>query len=395
MKKVIFSTIALFTILILSLPYTGLLQQVVWRMDSAPLGPDGNNLAQALGHAKEAKLLIVNSDDTGANPTFTHGILDVMPMGSVRSNSVIVTRDNDKELHRIAEIAKQNPEWGFGVHLMLTNEYQHDFPWTPVLSKQQVPSLYNTQGLAWEKISEVEIFVNPEHVKREFIAQVQKAIDAGIPVDHIDSHMGTYYRQSRFPGAQPNGLINAAIETAQHFNIPMTINTFDRLLEKDIRHADQLGIIRPDTLFGFYELAELNRYFSYEGFAIKKMLVAWVIKNAFGFKLPYKNEAVLSEDIPIRMHIYQQALVTVAKPGLNHFYMHAASEYPGDGFVIPHGKNHQPGVDKIVRMGDSAVWASETMKQFLKDNDFILVNYREIKQVQQQWQYSTRAKTVP
>ena len=148
-------------------------------------------------------------------------------------------------------------------------------------------------------------------------------------------------------------------------------------------------------MFGFYELAELNHYFSYEGFAIKKMLVAWVIKNAFGFKLPYKNEAVLSEDIPIRMHIYQQALLTVAKPGLNHFYMHAASEHPGDGFVIPHGKNHQPGVDKIVRMCDSAVWASETMKQFLKDNDFILVNYKEIKQVQQQWQYSTRSKTVP
>jgi hypothetical protein len=107
MKKIIFSTIALFTILILSLPYTGLLQQVVWRMDSAPLGPDGNNLAQALGHTKEAKLLIVNSDDTGANPTFTHGILDVMPMGSVRSNSVIVTRDNDQELQRIARIAKK------------------------------------------------------------------------------------------------------------------------------------------------------------------------------------------------------------------------------------------------------------------------------------------------
>ena len=126
MKKILFSTSLLLAALILSLPYTGLLQQVIWRMDPAPVGPNGNNLAQELGFAKDTKLLIVNSDDTGAHPTFTYGILAVMPVGLVRSTSVIVNGNNDKALQHIANIAKQNPDWGFGIHLMLTNEYQHE-----------------------------------------------------------------------------------------------------------------------------------------------------------------------------------------------------------------------------------------------------------------------------
>jgi hypothetical protein len=54
MKKNLFSATLLLAVLILSLPYTGLLQQVIWRMDPAPVGPNGNNLAQELGFTKDA-----------------------------------------------------------------------------------------------------------------------------------------------------------------------------------------------------------------------------------------------------------------------------------------------------------------------------------------------------
>jgi predicted glycoside hydrolase/deacetylase ChbG (UPF0249 family) len=392
MKKMLFSATLLLAVLILSLPYTGLLQQVIWRMDPAPVGPNGNNLAQELGFAKNAKLLIVNSDDTGAHPTFTHGILAVMPAGLVKSTSIIVNGNNDKALQRIATIAKQNPDWGFGIHLMLTNEYQHDYPWSPVLPTEQVPSLYNAQGLAWEKITEVETLANPVHVKQEFIAQVQTAIDAGISVTHIDSHMGTYYRQSSFPNAAADGLISAAIETAKHFNLPMTLNTFDRQAEKNINHADQLGIIRPDTFFGFYELEEINSYFGYQGSFIKKLAVAWFIKHAYGFDLPYKNSQLSAIDVKVRMQIYQHALLNIAKPGLNHIYMHAANEHIADGINIPSGKNHNTGIDKIVRTGDSAVWASDEMKAFLIANQFKLINYSDVRKVQSQWHVTNEIK---
>jgi hypothetical protein len=379
------SAVLFIIVIVLALPHTGLLQQLIWQIDSAPLGPNGKNLAQELGFDKQTKLLIVNSDDTGASPTFTHGILAVMPFGLVRSNSVIVHDRNDDELKRIASIAQQNPNWGFGAHLMLTNEYQQRYPWSPVLSKQQVPSLYNQQGLAWAKITEVEMFANPVDVKQEFIAQIQKAIDIGIDIDHIDSHMGTYYRQSTFPGAKADDLINAAIATADHFNLPMTLNTFDELSKHNIEYADQLGIIRPDTFFGFYELEEINNYFSYRETDAWRYLTAWFVKNTFGFELPYENKNLLADDIRIRSHIYQQALLNIAKPGLNHFYMHAAIEHPSDGHNIPYGTNHAEGVDKTARSGDSAVWSSNEMKVFLTSNEFKLINYTDVRKVQRQW----------
>lgn len=394
MKKILIGSALLIILMILVLPYTGLLQQLIWRMNPAPIGPTGKNLAQELGFDKNTKLLIVNSDDTGANPTFTHGIEYVMPFGLVKSNSVIVHDRNDAELKRIASIAQQNPNWGFGVHLMLTNEYQHRYPWAPVLPEQEVPSLYNKEGLAWAKITEIEMFANPIDVEREFVAQIQKAIDAGIDVDHIDSHMGTYYRQSTFPDANSGGLINAAIKAAYRFNLPMTLNTFDKLSEHNIEYADQLGIIRPDTFFGFYELEEINSHFSYQGNTFEKAIIAWFTNKAFGFELPYENKILLKDDIKVRTQIYQQALLNITKPGLNHFYMHAASERSTDGINVPYGTNHAEGIDKMVRFGDSEVWRSKEMKTFLAANKFKLINYKDVRSIQRQWNAIRDANNV-
>ena len=363
------------------LPNTGVLDQLVWRMPAAPVDANGQNLAQRLGYHKDAKLLIVNSDDTGGNPTFTHGIEDVMTKGLVKSTSIIVHDRNGDELERIANLSKANPDWGFGIHLMLTNEYQARYPWAPVLPKSQVPSLYNDQGLAWEKIREVEQFVNPDHAKLEFIAQIQTALDAGIDVTHIDSHMGTYYRQSHFKGASPDGLIRAAMAAAKHFNIPMTINTFDQKLEAAMLDADASGVIRPDVFFGFYELEEMNSHLSYQGSWIQKAATAWVVKNVFGFELPYENKKLVLHDIKDRMAIYKLAIKNVAKPGLNHIFIHAAAEHD-DGFQIPSGMNHDMGVDKVVRLGDSHVWSNDDMKQFLQDEGVILINYQRLRDLQ-------------
>jgi len=383
MKKFFLALCALLIITPLLLPASGLLDNLVYRMAPAPVDANGKNLAQQLGYPKDAKLLVVNSDDTGGNPTFTHGIIDVMAKGLVKSTSVIVHDRNDSELIRIAKIAKQHPEYGFGIHLMLTNEYQSGYPWAPVLPKTTVPSLYNKKGLAWEKISEVETNVNPEHAAKEFIAQIQKALDAGINVTHLDSHMGTIYRQSQFPNAKSDGLIMAAIAAAKHFNIPMTINTFDEKLENNMRYADNHGIIRPDTFFGFYELEEMNSHLSYQGSAIQKFITAWVVKNTFGFILPYENQKLVLDDVTVRMEMYKTAVVNVAKPGLNHFFMHAAAEHEQDGIKIPEGKNHAAGTDKVVRLADSYVWSSDEMKQHLSDNNIILINYSQLKAIQQ------------
>jgi hypothetical protein len=72
--------------------------------------------------------------------------------------------------------------------------------------------------------------------------------------------------------------------------------------------------------------------------------------------------------------------------------MHAANEHIADGINIPSGKNHDTGIDKIVRTGDSAVWASDEMKAFLIANQFKLINYSDVRKVQSQWHVTNEIK---
>lgn len=79
---------------------------LLFKADKASLSQDGENLAQELGFAKDARLLVVNSDDIGAHRAFTDGTVQLMAHGIVKSTSIIVTDRNDAELDRISALAK-------------------------------------------------------------------------------------------------------------------------------------------------------------------------------------------------------------------------------------------------------------------------------------------------
>ncbi|MEZ5004042.1 MAG: ChbG/HpnK family deacetylase [Chitinophagales bacterium] len=343
---------------------------------------DGKNIAQILGYDKNAKLLVVNSDDSGGHPNFTDGILEVMEFGLVKSTSIIVNDRNDEELKRIAELAKLHPDWGIGIHLSLNNEYQENYPWAPVLSQDVAPSLYNEDGLAWEKVAQVEQYVDPVQAAMEYEAQIEKALQYGIKLTHIDSHMGTAYIDCAYEGASANGLRDAAIYVAEKFNLPITVNPFDKKSKESIEQLDALNIIRPDVFFGFYELEDINRHMGYEGSAIRKLAVKLVLKLVLGLDLPYTNYTDVAEDVPVRMKVYKQAIKKLVKPGLNHFFIHVAEPDANNDQSIPDGKHHAAGVDDIVRQGDLEVWTSEEMKQFLADQNIVLINYAPLKDIQ-------------
>ena len=127
--------------------------------------------------------------------------------------------------------------------------------------------------------------------------------------------------------------------------------------------------------FGFYELEDINTHLGYEGSRAKKFLTKIVIKLTLGLNLPYENYPTVADDLPTRMNIYKRAIKKLAKPGLNHFFMHAAHAVSSNGEEIPDGKHHPPGIDDVVRQADLAVWSSQEMKQFLSDQNIFLINY--------------------
>ena len=353
----------------------------IFRMDNAPAGPEGKNTAELLGYPASARLLVVNIDDTGIHPAFSEGAFEVMKAGLVKSTSIMVTDRNDDELRRIARIAREHPDWGFGIHLWITSSFQEAHPWKTVLPRKLVPTLYNKKGFPRSRDVDVDRNVDPREAALEFEAQIKKALSYGIPLTHIDSHMGTYYRDSLYPGAEKKALRMAAISIAEKYKLPITMHTFSKKAEPEIRYLDSIGLIRPDTFFGIYDLEAINRSLGYKGGAVKKFIVRQVVKLLFGFQLPYKNETVLEKDIKTRTEIYKQAIRGITRPGLNHFLIHATVERSSNGSTIPGGVLRTAEEIKIIRMGDKAVWSGEEMRKFLKDEGIILVNYQKLQRI--------------
>jgi predicted glycoside hydrolase/deacetylase ChbG (UPF0249 family) len=121
------------------------------------------------------------------HPVFTDASLEALLSGRISSASIIVPgRDADRAL----AILKDHPELDVGVHLTLNG----DGP--PLTPRERVPSLYNDKGTMWDTPEEVAARVRPPEARMEWEAQVRKALDAGIRVTHLDSHMACYF-QSR------------------------------------------------------------------------------------------------------------------------------------------------------------------------------------------------------
>ena len=91
-----------------------------------------------------------------------------------------------------ADHAKAHPDLDLGVHLVLNAEWPH-YRWGPVAGRRAVPSLLDDQGFLPRTSLETVQRAKPEEVEIELRAQIDAALEAGIDVTHIDSHMGTCF----------------------------------------------------------------------------------------------------------------------------------------------------------------------------------------------------------
>ena len=151
------------------------------------------------------KYLIINADDFGLHETVNQGIIHGFTAGIVTSTTIMAS---GKAFEHAISLASDNLQLGIGVHLTLVGE-------KPVCDADKIKSLLDNEGcLAPEypqfllryMLGKIEL----SDIRRELTAQVQKVVDSGIQITHLDSHQHMHIVP---------GIINITIDIAKQFGI--------------------------------------------------------------------------------------------------------------------------------------------------------------------------------
>jgi predicted glycoside hydrolase/deacetylase ChbG (UPF0249 family) len=162
-------------------------------------------LAERLGYAADAKLLIVNADDLGLCHAANIGVYECLRAGAVTSATLMVPCPWARDA-----AARYRGE-DVGVHLTVNAEWEL-YRWGPIT---YAPSLLGGDGGFPRTVEDVWDHADLDEVRRECRAQIERAILWGFDVSHLDAHMGTLLLRPEF--------FDVYLDLAVDFALPVRI----------------------------------------------------------------------------------------------------------------------------------------------------------------------------
>ena len=191
-----------------------------------------STLAERLGYAPDAKLVIVSCDDLGSCHAANVGVYRAIRDGAATCASLMVPAPWAR--HAADEYVETDD---IGVHLTLNAE--HDaYRWGPLT---HAPSLHSGEGGFPRSIDDLWEHADADEVYRELKAQIARAQAWGIDTTHLAPHLTAITLRPEFFGIY----LELAAEFALPVRLPSTI-TEDQAGFPFRKLAADEGILFPD-----------------------------------------------------------------------------------------------------------------------------------------------------
>lgn len=293
-------------------------------------GGDNLTFAQRLGWASNDVVVILHVDDVGMSHSSNLGMMEATQKGVATSCAVMMPCPWVPE---IAHYLKEHPEVDSGVHVVLNSEWKL-YRWGPVAGKSQVPGLVDPEGCLWPRVEQVVFKASADEVEREIRAQVDRAETLGVPITHLDSHMGTLFARPDY---------------------------FERLAKVGL----EKGI--PFLVVGGH-----GTHLAPEERLAAAQLLPW-IKKAWNAGLPVLDDLFTGftglkvEDKGERLATLLQEL----KPGVTEILFHASQ--PTEEFPLITGSSK-------ARLADLKALTDPRVKKVIEEKRVILTTWRELKE---------------
>jgi predicted glycoside hydrolase/deacetylase ChbG (UPF0249 family) len=201
-------------------------------------------------------LLVVNADDFGLTEGVSRAILRAHHQGIVTSTSVLALAPG---FETTARMLADEPALGAGAHLALVGEDP------PLLSAREIPTLVDKRGrlhLSWRRFLPLAAAgrIDAGDVRRELSAQLDRIADAGIAIDHLDTHQNLHLwplvRDVMLElGEQHQVRATRVTRSAAKGPVGVVVRRLARAL---VDRCDQLGWAYPDASTGLDDAGHLD-----------------------------------------------------------------------------------------------------------------------------------------